>query len=66
MEDFLRMPLYFILFALLAMTVTDCGGMRGSGNVTTKISGAGSIEYIGNPQVTKQINGIGRVRQRTQ
>jgi hypothetical protein len=28
------------------------------------ISGAGSVEYIGDPQVTKEISGVGRVRKR--
>jgi hypothetical protein len=28
------------------------------------ISGAGGIEYIGNPQVTKQISGLGTIKQR--
>jgi len=28
------------------------------------ISGAGSVEYIGNPQVTESVSGVGRVRKR--
>ena len=28
------------------------------------ISGAGSVEYVGDPQVTKEISGVGRIRKR--
>lgn len=35
-----------------------------SDSLMAVISGIGSIEYIGNPQVTKNISGLGAVRQR--
>ena len=46
--------------------------MAGAGQVVVRaektlkasISGAGSVEYIGDPQVTERISGAGRVRRR--
>ena len=46
--------------------------MSGVGNVVlhadqtldASISGAGVIEYVGNPTVTEHVSGIGRVRRR--
>jgi hypothetical protein len=54
MEDFMRMPVYFILFVLLAMTVTSCGGMRGSGNVTTIAREMGAFTAV-------DIAGVGEI-----
>lgn len=49
-------------------TVTNNGAggaiVRVSESLNATINGIGYIEYVGNPQVTKQINGIGVVRQR--
>lgn len=49
-------------------TVTNNGAgaavVRVSDQLNASISGIGMIEYIGNPQVTKNIAGIGIVRQR--
>jgi hypothetical protein len=48
--------------------VTDNGTgtavVRVSDQLDAIVNGLGSIEYIGNPQVTKQVSGIGTVRQR--
>lgn len=48
-------------------TVTQNGTGSAVVNVSdkldAKINGLGSIEYIGNPQVTKSVNGMGAVRQ---
>lgn len=38
--------------------------VRVSDSLEAIISGLGSIEYIGNPQVTKNVSGLGTVRQR--
>lgn len=38
--------------------------VRVSDKLDVVISGLGGIEYIGNPQVTKQVSGLGAVRQR--
>lgn len=38
--------------------------VRVSDKLDAIISGLGSIEYIGNPQVTKSVSGVGSVRQR--
>jgi hypothetical protein len=38
--------------------------VRVSDELNAEINGAGSIEYIGNPRVTKSVNGVGVVRQR--
>ena len=32
-----------------------------SGTLNASISGAGSIKYIGNPEITQKINGIGKI-----
>lgn len=49
-------------------TVTNNGAgaaiVRVSDSLNATISGIGFIEYIGSPQVTKHISGIGAVRQR--
>ncbi len=49
-------------------TVTNNGAgaaiVRVSESLNATINGIGYIEYIGNPQVTKSVNGIGAVRQR--
>ena len=49
-------------------TVTNDGTgavvVRVSDSLNATLSGVGSIEYIGNPQVTKNISGLGTVRQR--
>ena len=49
-------------------TVTNEGTgaaiVRVSDSLNVTISGIGYIEYIGNPQVTKNISGLGAVRQR--
>lgn len=39
--------------------------VRASDELNAEINGAGRIEYIGNPVVHKQINGLGVVQQRT-
>ena len=48
--------------------VTDNGTgaavVRVSDQLDAIVNGFGSIEYIGNPQVTKKVSGIGTVRQR--
>ncbi len=48
--------------------VTDNGAgtavVRVSDRLEASVNGLGSIEYIGNPQVTQQVSGIGTVRQR--
>lgn len=38
--------------------------VNASKSLDVNISGAGAVEYIGNPQVTKQISGVGSVKQR--
>ncbi|MFO7678917.1 MAG: head GIN domain-containing protein [Chloroflexota bacterium] len=38
--------------------------VRASDNLDVTIDGLGSVEYIGDPQVTQEINGVGSVRQR--
>jgi hypothetical protein len=38
--------------------------VNASKTLGVNISGAGSVEYIGNPQVTQQISGVGSVKQR--
>ncbi len=38
--------------------------VRVSDALNAQINGAGSVEYIGNPQVTKSVNGVGVVKQR--
>ena len=38
--------------------------VRVSDSLNATISGVGAIEYIGNPQVTKNISGLGTVRRR--
>jgi hypothetical protein len=38
--------------------------VRVSDKLDAIINGVGSIEYIGDPQVTKKVSGIGTVRQR--
>jgi hypothetical protein len=38
--------------------------VNASKTLDVNISGAGAVEYIGNPQVTKQISGVGSVQQR--
>jgi hypothetical protein len=49
-------------------TVTNSGAgaavVRVSDQLNATINGIGMIEYIGNPQVTKNVSGIGVVRQR--
>jgi hypothetical protein len=49
-------------------TVTNNGASAAivlmSESLNATINGIGYIEYIGNPQVTKSVNGIGAVRQR--
>src|SRR5512139_1683147 len=48
--------------------VTDNGAgaavVRVSDQLEAIVNGLGSIEYIGNPQVTQKVSGIGTVRQR--
>lgn len=48
--------------------VTNSGAgtvtVRATDSLNATISGIGYIEYIGNPQVTKSISGLGAVRQR--
>ena len=48
--------------------VTNSGAgsaiVRVSDKLDAMLSGVGSIEYIGNPQVTKKVSGVGSVRQR--
>ena len=48
------------------VTQNGTGGavVRASDKLDATISGLGNIEYIGNPQVTKKISGLGAVRQR--
>ncbi|MBI5033938.1 MAG: alpha/beta fold hydrolase [Chloroflexi bacterium] len=43
---------------------TSAAVVRVSDSLNATVSGIGSIEYIGNPQVTKNISGPGTVRQR--
>ena len=38
--------------------------VRVSHKLDASVNGLGSIEYIGNPQVTKSVSGPGTVRQR--
>lgn len=38
--------------------------VRVSDELDVRINGAGSVEYIGNPKVSKSINGVGSIRQR--
>lgn len=43
---------------------TGTAVVRVSERLDVNLSGLGSIEYIGNPQVTQQVSGLGAVRQR--
>lgn len=43
---------------------TGSAVVRVSDTLHATINGLGSIEYIGNPQVTKSVNGLGTVQQR--
>jgi pimeloyl-ACP methyl ester carboxylesterase len=43
---------------------TSAAVVRVSDSLSATITGIGSIEYIGNPQVTKRISGPGTIRQR--
>jgi predicted small secreted protein len=54
MEGLMRKPHCFILFALLAMTLTSCGGIRGSGNVTTTARAVGAFSAV-------DISGVGEI-----
>ncbi|MCZ3367003.1 MULTISPECIES: head GIN domain-containing protein [Methanobacterium] len=50
-------------------TITISGAGRGtvkvSNSLNAVVNGAGQISYIGNPQVTKQLNGAGSIKQVT-
>jgi hypothetical protein len=35
-----------------------------SDTLDARVSGAGTVFYIGNPQVTKEVSGVGTVKQR--
>jgi hypothetical protein len=46
-----------------SVTLNGAGGaaVRVSEKLNASIAGAGSIQYIGNPEITKKINGIGKI-----
>ncbi|MDZ4719200.1 MAG: head GIN domain-containing protein [Roseiflexaceae bacterium] len=50
----MRMMRCFILFALLAVILTGCGGMRGSGNVTTTAREVGAFTAV-------DVSGVGEI-----
>jgi hypothetical protein len=47
------------------VTVTGAGdaALRVSDSLRVRISGAGNVEYVGNPRVEREITGLGEVRQ---
>jgi hypothetical protein len=50
----------------VAITVSGAGGavVHAERTLDAHISGSGSVEYIGNPLLTKQLSGSGSIRQR--
>ena len=48
------------------MTVSGAGKVvvNASRTLHARVTGVGSVEYVGNPAVTKEVSGLGEIRHR--